>query len=1169
MGFVHLHVHSEYSLLDGACRIHTGNAQGESLSPLMERVKALGQTAVALTDHGVMYGAVEFYKAAKKAGIRPIIGCEVYVAPRTRRDKQFGVDSEHGHLVLLCENEQGYQNLIAMVSKSFTEGFYGKPRIDRELMRRYHGGLIALSACLAGEIPRLLRAGEYEKAKAVAWEYAEIFGKDHFYLELQDHGLPEQRRILAPLLRLAKETGIPLVCTNDAHYLSRGDASLQKVLLCIQTGTTLSQPSSMAFATDEFYLKSEEEMRSLFPDIPRAFDNTVEIAERCRFDFTFGQIKLPVFDAPGGDSIAYFRKLCRDGFREKYGDSPSQRATRRLRYEMDMIEKMGYVNYYLIVRDYVMYAKTHDIPVGPGRGSGAASLCAYCIGITGIDPLQYDLLFERFLNPERVSMPDFDVDFCNEKRQQVIDYVIGKYGADHVAQIVTFGTMAARAAVRDIARVMSFPYALGDSIAKRIPRGQNMQSVTLSRALEESQPLRELYESDDRVRLVVDMARQVEGMPRNASTHAAGVVITAEPVEHYVPLCLNGDAVATQFTMTNLEELGLLKMDFLGLRNLTVIDGAVRGIRAKEPDFSIETVSLECPQVYAMFSEGETVGVFQFESQGMKRVLHQLRPRRFEDLIAVIALYRPGPMASIPKYIENRHHPENIRYAHPLLEPILSVTYGCVVYQEQVMQILQALAGYSLGRADIVRRAMSKKKHDVMERERDIFIHGLNKPDGTLEVEGCLRRGVSPETASRLFDEIASFASYAFNKAHAAVYALVAYRTAYLKCLYPQEYMASLLTSVTDGQKIADYIAECERLGLKVLPPSVNHSEKGFVPEGKAIRFGLLAIKSVGSGFIDDLCGERQKQGPFRDFPDFCRRMSAYRDCNRRAVESLIQCGALDNLGANRHQMLEYAPGLLQRFAEENRRNVAGQLDLFEDSFVGEREELPPMEELPYAQRLTLEKEVAGLYLSGHPLAPYEPMLPRLNVTPIREWKERAEDPSLSADGEGVRVFGLLSAVQTKSTKAGETMAYAVLEDRTGSINLIFFPKALSRYGAEVANGKVVTVEGRMNLREDQPPCVLVDRLAAVPLPQDAQTRPPAEQSGKYGLYLRLPGSRDPVWDTVKAALQATPGDRPVYVRFADSGALVKVSAVTVSASRALLRTLRRTLGEENVAVVD
>ena len=1156
MAFVHLHVHSEYSLLDGACRIEK----------LIERTKALGQTAVAITDHGVMYGAVEFYKAAKKAGIKPIIGCEVYVAARRRTDKQHGIDNEHAHLVLLCENETGYQNLIAMVSSAFTEGFYGKPRIDHELLQQHHEGLIALSACLAGEIPRALLRGDYNAAKQTAAEYAALFGKDHFYIELQDHGIEEQKRINPQLLRLANELSLPLVCTNDAHYPAREDAELQRVLLCIQTATTLDAPSQMAFPNDEFYLKSEDEMRALFPQISSAFDNTALIAERCQFDFTFGQTKLPAYEAPNGDSVAYFRALCEEGLYRKYG-VPTKEATERLRYEMDMIERMGYVNYYLIVRDYVVYAKTHDIPVGPGRGSGAGSLCAYCMDITGIDPLKYDLLFERFLNPERVSMPDFDIDFCNEKRAQVIDYVISKYGADHVAQIVTFGTMAAKAAVRDVARVLSLPYAVGDQVAKKIPRALDM---TLDRALEESKDLKALYDGDLQVKRLIDIARKLEGMPRHASTHAAGVVITAKPVHEYVPLCVNGDAAATQFTMTILEELGLLKMDFLGLRNLTVIDNTIQMIRKSDPTFSIDTIPTDHKAVYKLFSTGNTVGVFQFESAGMKRVLANLKPEHFEDLIAVISLYRPGPMASIPRYIHNRHNPADVRYAHPLLEPILKVTYGCIVYQEQVMQILQALAGYSLGRADVVRRAMSKKKHDVMARERDVFINGLVREDGTTEVEGCVRRGVSKATAERIFEEMASFASYAFNKSHAAAYALVAYQTAYLKALYPREYLCALISSVDDADKIAAYIREANALGIALLPPSVNHSQSAFVPDGNGIRFGLLAVKNVGRPTIDAIVAERMQNGTFRSFSDFLSRMAPKRECNRRAVESLIQCGALDGLGANRHQMLENLPVLLERLDSAGRRQLEGQLGLFDDPALFENEapddDLPPLSELPTAELLAMEKAVTGLYLSGHPLKEYEPYLPQLHVTPLAELCERAEEHADKADGEAVRIFGSLSDIRTKATKSGAPMAYVTLEDLTGTIELVLFPKTLAAITSSLAEGQVAVISGRLSLREDQPPSVIVDRVTAIHSTDDLP-KPPA-RSAKYGLYLRLMSEQDPAWEAIKAILSRSKGDRPVYIRFADSGKLVKAAGLSVNADKALLTRLQKLLSEANVALV-
>ena len=1159
MAFVHLHVHSEYSLLDGACRIRG----------LVERAKALGQTALAITDHGVMYGAVDFYKEAKKAGIRPIIGCEVYVAARTRHDKQHGIDNEHAHLVLLCENEVGYQNLITLVSTAFTEGFYGKPRVDHELLQKHHEGLIALSACLAGEIPKALTKGDYEDAKRRAVRYADLFGKDHFYIELQDHGLEEQKRINPQLIKLANELSLPLVCTNDAHYLTREDAKLQRVLLCIQTATTLDAPTSMAFEGDEFYLKSEEEMRALFPRIQSAFDNTAAIAERCSFDFTFGQTKLPAFEAPGGDSTAYFRRLCLEGLQAKYGDTPSDEAVKRLHYEMDMIERMGYVNYYLIVRDYVVYAKTHDIPVGPGRGSGAGSLCAYCLDITGIDPLKYDLLFERFLNPERVSMPDFDIDFCNEKRQQVIDYVISKYGADHVAQIVTFGTMAAKAAVRDVARVLSLPYAVGDAVAKKIPWDLNM---TLQKALEESKPLKEMYDSDAQVKTLIDLAMQVEGMPRHASTHAAGVVITAEPVRHYVPLCINGDAVATQFTMTTLEELGLLKMDFLGLRNLTVIDNTVRLIREHHPAFSVNDIDLEEPAVYDLFSKGETVGVFQFESGGMKRVLSNLKPNHFEDLIAVISLYRPGPMASIPRYIHNRHHPQDVRYAHPLLEPILKVTYGCIVYQEQVMQILQALAGYSLGRADLVRRAMSKKKHDVMEQEREVFIHGLVNADGQVEVEGCVRRGVPQATAERIFEEMASFASYAFNKSHAAAYALVAYQTAYLKALYPKEYLAALITSIPDATKVAEYLREAQRLHIAVLPPSVNESVSAFAPTESGIRFGLIAVKNIGYPTIEAIVNERDRNGPFTSFSQFLERMAGRRECNRRAIESLIQCGALDGLGANRRQMLENLDLLLERFDSRQRRQLEGQLGLFDDPIFCEEESahppLPPLPELPITELLAMEKAVTGLYLSGHPLEEYAPHLPSLRVTTVADLLTRAEDDAENADGTTVRLFGSLSSVRTKNTKNGATMAYVTLEDLTADVELVLFPKTLASNTAYVHEGQVVTLSGRLSLREDQPPSVVVDRLTPIQgvedLPTSAQKR-----TAQYGLYLRLMSASDEAWPSIKELLKSHPGDRPVFVRFADSGKLVKVSDITVNATEALLKSLRLRLSDANVALLE
>lgn len=1164
MAFVHLHVHSEYSLLDGACRVEG----------LVARARELGQTAVAVTDHGVMYGLVDFYKAAKKAGIRPILGCEVYVAARTRFDKVHGADSEHSHLVLLCENETGYHNLMKLVSAAWTEGFYSRPRVDRELLETYHEGLIALSACLAGEIPRALRRGDYEGARETARWYAGLFGPEHYYLEIQDHGLPEQKSVNPQILRLARETGIPLVCTNDAHYLTRDDAEVQRILVCIQTGTTVDEPSPMAFATEEFYLKSEEEMRALFPAVPEAFDNTARIAQRCRVELEFGKLKLPTFDAPGGDSVRYFERLCYEGLHRLYGDPAPPEAEERLRYELSTIRRMGYVDYYLIVHDYVHYAKTHDIPVGPGRGSGAGSLCAYCIGITAIDPLRYNLLFERFLNPERVSMPDFDIDFCTEKRQQVIDYVIQKYGADRVAQIITFGTMAARAAIRDVARAMALPYALADKVAKLVPWELGM---TLDKALAQSKGFREAVEGDAQVHALVEMAKKVEGMPRNASTHAAGVVIAPRPVSDFVPLCVNSEAVATQYPMGNLEELGMLKMDFLGLRNLTVIADAQAMIRRHTPDFCIDAVPQDAREVYDMLSAGHSDGVFQMESGGLKRVLMSLKPDRFEDIIAVIALYRPGPMDSIPKYVHNRHHPGQVRYLHPRLEPILRVTYGCIVYQEQVMQVFRELAGYSLGRADVVRRAMSKKKHDVMEKEREIFLHGLTE-NGQVVVEGCQRRGIPETVANTIFDDMSAFASYAFNKPHAAAYAVVVYQTAYLKCFYPKEYMAALLTSVLGSGKVAGYIGECERLGIRVLPPSVEESAAGFTVAGDHIRFGLLAVKNLGNGFIREILREREENGPFRSFYQFVKRLSPCREFNRRALDSLIRCGALDGLGANRRQMLEAAGPLVDQMEDSNRRSLAGQIGFFDTPGLEEAAEmpLPDVPELPYSERLAMEKEVTGLYLSGHPLTPYAPLYKPLHAARIDRILSSLEEGSGGyTDGAEVRLLGLAGAVRNQTTRSGAAMAYVQFEDLYGSMELIVFPKVLARYAALIQPGAVLLVQGRLSVREEEEPKLLCDRITAAPAPGDplpAAPPEPASSAGhaaRPGLYLRLPSKEHPLTKRAENLIAIFDGSTPVYIRFADTGQLVRApQSLWVSPNEVLLEELKRVVGPENVAFI-
>ncbi len=1164
MAFVHLHVHSEYSLLDGACRIEG----------LLARVKALGQTAVAVTDHGVMYGIVEFYEAAKREGIHPILGCEVYVAPRRRTDREHGVDNECGHLVLLCENEIGYRNLLQLVSAAWTEGFYSRPRVDCELLEKHHEGLIALSACLAGDIPRALRQGDYERARRTALYYDRVFGRGNFFLELQDHGLSEQQAVNPQLLRIANETGIPPVCTNDAHYLTREDAEMQRVLMCIQTGTTLEDPTPMAFSTEEFYIKSEEEMRALFPQVSAAFDNTVEIARRCRVDLVFGKTHLPAFDAPGGDSTAYFRQLCTEGLCRRYGDAPSAEAVARLNYEMATIEQMGYVDYYLIVNDFVQYAKSVGIPVGPGRGSGAGSLCAYCMGITGIDPLRYNLLFERFLNPERVSMPDFDIDISDERRGEVIDYVIRKYGENRVAQIVTFGTMKARAAVRDVARVMAIPYATADAVAKLVPFDLKM---TLDKALEAAPRLREKYEEDPAVRRLLDMARRVEGMPRHASTHAAGVVITAKPVSDYVPLCLNGEAVATQYTMTALEKLGLLKMDFLGLRNLTVIAEAEAAIQRVEPTFRVSEISLADPAVFRMLSAGNSEGVFQLESAGMKRVLQNLKPEHFEDIIAVISLFRPGPMDSIPTYIYNRHHPQAVRYVHARLEPFLNVTYGCIVYQEQLMQVFRELAGYSLGRADIVRRAVSKKKADVMAHERRIFIDGLVRDDGTVEVEGCVRRGIPADLAAKIFDDMSSFASYAFNKSHAAAYGLVAYQTAFLKCRYPRQYMAALLTSVLDGDKVAGYIRECQRMGIGILPPTVNESESGFVTEGENIRFGLLAVKNLGRHLIADLVREREQNGRFPSFYEFCRRMSAYRDCNRRAVESLIKCGALDGLGANRRQMLEGMDGMISSLEEDRRRNIDGQMGFFDDPTLQEQEPtLPPAEEFSHADRMTMEKEVTGLYLSGHPLTPFAAWYDTPEAARIdRILQAFEEGDGEYRDRDSVRVMGLVSALRTKQTKRGETMAYAVVEDLFGTLPLLVFPKTLARYTKLLEGGEPLVISGRLNGGDEEPPTLLAEEVVALQTvkasPRTAtppQTQPKTN-TARRGLYLRVADEADPRYRQARRLLRVFDGDFPVYVRFCDSGKMVRLpSSDFVQPNTVLTEELKQVLGAENVAEI-
>ena len=1157
--FAHLHLHTEYSLLDGACRIKR----------LLDMAQARGDKAVAITDHGVMYGAVEFYKEAKKRGIRPIIGCEVYVAQRSRFDKVHELDGEHRHLVLLCENNEGYRNLAGLVSRAWLEGFYSKPRVDFELLRQYHEGLIALSACLAGEIPRALLANDYEEAKAAAMRYEEIFGKGNFYLELQDHGLREQKYVNPQLIRLSRELDIPLVATNDCHYITREDSEMHRILLCIQTNHTVEEENGLAFDSQEFYYKSEEEMRALFPDVPEAIDNTGKIAGRCQVELEFGKTKLPKFEAPGGeDNRAYFYRLCEEGLHRRYGENPPENVRERLAYEQSVIEKMGYINYYLIVYDFIRYARSVDIPVGPGRGSGAGSLAAYCLGITSVDPIRYHLLFERFLNPERVSMPDFDVDFSDERRPEMIEYVVRKYGSDHVAQIVTFGTMAARGSLRDVGRAMAIPYAVVDSVAKLVPMEPN---ITLDAALEKSQEFRQRCESDPQIARLVEMAKKVEGMPRNASTHAAGVVITDQPVRCLVPLAKNGDSIVTQYTMTTLEELGLLKIDFLGLRNLSVIHDAVEQIRRREPSFRIEEIRDDDPAVYAMLSAGRMEGVFQFESGGMRNVIMQLKPESIEDLIAVVSLYRPGPMQSIPRYIECRHNPSMVRYKHPLLKDILEVTYGCIVYQEQVMQIFRVLAGYSLGRADIVRRAMSKKKADVMERERQIFVHGLVREDGTVEVEGCIRRGVDEKTALDIFREMESFSAYGFNKSHAAPYALVSYQTAWLKCHYPKEYMAALLTSVLDNtNKLVAYMAECSRLGIRVLPPHVNQSGLGFTVSGQNIRFGLLAVKNLGKGFLQHIILNREQAGPFRSFQDFCRRV--YDQLNRRALESLIKCGALDGLGLNRRQMLENAGAILDYLEEDKRRNIEGQLGFFssgEEREAAQEFSVRDMPDFSQREKLAYEKEVTGMYLSGHPMAAYQDQYDKLHATPLGDLL--AEDAAdRFPDGSHVSVIGIVTSMKMKTTKNGSTMAFLVLEDLYGSLEVLVFPSTLSEFGAFLAEGEAVLLTARVSIREEEDAKLICE--AARPL-RDLSKQgegTPRKRGNRPGLYLKVPSSDSPRCKRALLLVELFEGATPVYLYRNDVHKLFSAPAsLRVSVNETLLTQLRHILGEKNVAVVE
>jgi DNA polymerase-3 subunit alpha len=1176
MAFTHLHVHTEYSLLDGACRI----------SRLARAAKEKGMTSLAITDHGVMYGVIDFYRACNNEGIKPIIGCEVYVAPKSRFDKTSSYERYY-HMVLLCENNTGYQNLIKLVSLGFTEGFYSKPRIDDELLEKYHEGIICLSACLAGEIPQKLLDGDYDAAKQKAIYYRDIFGKDNFFIELQNHGIEEQKLILPNLIKIAEEIGVGIVATNDCHYIEKSDHNTHNILLCIQTNRTINDNDRMEFQTDEFYLKTEQEMRSLFAHYQDAIDNTQKIADRCEVTFEFGVRKLPRFDVPNNENhLDYFKRNCYNGLYKHYGANPDKSLIDRLEYEIGVISNMGFVDYYLIVNDFVQYAKSNGIPVGPGRGSGAGSLCAYCIGITAIDPIKYNLLFERFLNPERVSMPDFDIDFCKERRGEVIDYVVRKYGEGHVAQIISFGTMAARGAIRDVGRVLAIPYATVDSVAKLVPMELDM---TIEKALKISSELRKRYNSDEQTKQLLDIAMSIEGMPRHATMHAAGVVITDKPVSDYVPLSKNDDNVVTQFTMTTLEELGLLKMDFLGLRNLTVIADAEKLIKHNDPSYNPDNINENDKKVFEMISKGNTEGVFQFESQGMRNVLTQLKPDGIEDLVAVLSLYRPGPMDSIPTYIDCRHNPSHIRYKHPMLKEILDVTYGCIVYQEQVMQIFRTLAGYSLGRADIVRRAMSKKKHSVMEQERKIFVNGLVDENGKVLVDGCVRRGVDEKTANSIYDEMESFASYAFNKSHAAAYATISYKTAWLKCYYPREYMAALLSSVLDNQnKMAVYIAECRRMGISVLPPNVNESNLGFTVSGSNIRYGLLAIKNLGRQFIDQIIAER-RANPYDSFYDFCKRLYG-RNMNSRAIESLIKCGAFDGLGANRRQLLAVTKTVLDDLEYESRRNSGGQLSFFDlsgglEQTMSSKPVIPDLPEFSKEELLHMENEIAGMYLSGHPMDEYDKFAQLMKADKTGDIINN--ESKLYFDGKKVTLVCIVAKVKTQLTKNNKMMAFANVEDRYGSMEIVVFPNVYERYAVFLNDENAVIIRGTLNFKENEEPKLICDTIEKARTneeckninfnnpPQNNPVAAPTQNNPNYrnqpkayvsALYLRIDDLDTDLYNRAKRVLDIFEGTTPVIFYLTKTKRKLKApSSMWVSLNDVMIKELKYQLGEENV----
>ena len=1109
MAFVHLHVHSEYSLLDGACRI----------KDLVDKAKTAGMSAIAITDHGAMYGAVDFYKYAKKEGIKPIIGCEVYTAQRTLYDKTAELDSDYGHLVLLAKDNEGYKNLIKLVSIGFTDGFYYKPRIDMNVLRQHSKGLIALSACLAGDVPQRLVKDDYEGAKKKALEYLDIFGKENYFIELQNHGIEDQIKINPLLLKLANEIGVETVVTNDVHYINKQDAEAQDVLMCIQMNKVVDDETRLKHETKEFYLKTEDEMKAVFPKLIKSFENTALIAERCNVEFDFSSRFLPEFPVPEEYTPAqYLRLKCEAGLKERYGENDEAKA--RLDYELGVIESMGFVDYFLIVWDVIRYAKDNGIPVGPGRGSAAGSVVSYCLRITDIDPIKYSLFFERFLNSERVSMPDIDMDFCYERRQEVLDYVTEKYGEDRVAQIITFGTMKARNAVRDVGRALGYPYAMCDEIAKMIPRELN---ITIKSALDKNRELKERYSEDEETRKLINTAIALEGMPRHASTHAAGVVITKDPVSTYVPLYRNGDLISTQYTMTTLEELGLLKMDFLGLRTLTVIKQAVD---LTGENFDIGKIDYCDKKVYEMIGNGDTEGVFQLESAGMKRFMRELKPKSLEDVIAGISLYRPGPMDSIPTYIENKNNPDKVTYLHPLLKPILDVTYGCIVYQEQVMEIVKQLAGFSMGGADMVRRAMSKKKAAEMERARNEFLHGKQDGEGNYIVDGAIKRGIDEKVAGEIIDHIMSFASYAFNKSHAAAYAVVAYQTAYLKCHYPVAFMAALMSSfLDDTDKITEYIELCKKMGMEVKKPDVNKSFLQFSVEDNNIRFGLAAVKNVGRNFVKALTDERSQGGEFSTFNQFIDRMIKYDSFNKRAVESLILSGSMDCFGLNRSQLMFVYERLIDAKTNDLKRVSENQISFFGEEETPVEAGIPELDEMDLMLRLSYEKQTMGIYISGHPVERYKEQYKSLvNCNTLDIKRTATDEDSKLKDGDVVALAGIVQSRKIKYTRKNEEMAFIALEDKLGSVEVVAFPKAFSEFKRFLAEGTVVVVKGRLQVRDEQESAVILNHVAEL----NSSIKPKK-------LYIRFEKGMERTEQEIISVLDDFKGNTPVMLYYEET----------------------------------